>query len=295
MGKASQSKKERRIARSKPDLLQALQEQFRFLARSSAHFDDGDEAEAKNLAVILRKLLHDDGRQCVSVLTQLCERDRLQYIDTAPQVDAKNLMPMCGLAGRQTLPDESGARWLATLDQQPPERTGRMSEFGHWWRSDVTRDARHNLWSRQRLVLVVANEDGGAHVDAALSESYHALARENAMGWRFHPPGDDSGGVPFLNSPVLASIRQIAWELEWTLRLFLWKEIGLSGPQAHRFRPPGPESTDERWLNGHLERMPSVSFRLPISGGPYGRRYRLTHPVNSVITVMKGSDVPESA
>lgn len=296
MGQASRAKKERRVARSRPDLLRAFREQFRFLVRSSAHFDDGDEAEAKNLAVLVRKLLHDQGHG-VSLLTQLGERDRLRYIDTAPPVDPKNLMPMCGLVGQHILPGESGARWLPTLDQQPTERTGRTSGVAVWWRSDVTRDAKGTLWSRERLVLVVANEDGGAHVDPALSESYHALARENAMGWRFHAAGanDDDEGVPFVNSPVLASLRQIAWELEWTLRLFLWKELGLSGPQAHVFRPPDPLPTDERWRSGELDRMPSISFLLPITGGAHGRRYKLTQPINSKITLRRTSAVPESA
>ncbi len=295
MGRASRTKQERRVARSHPDLLLALQEQYRFLVRSANHFDDGDEAEAKNLAVVLRKLLHDDGRRGVSVLTQLGDRERLRYIDTAPPVDPRNLMPMCGLAAQQITDDEAGARWIATLDQQPPERTGRMSPFGTWWRGVVTRDAQTTHWSRERLVLMVANEDGGAHVDPGLSETYHALTRENAMGWRFHATGTDDDGVPFLNGPVLASIRQIAWELEHTLSLFLWKELGLGGPTAHRYRPPDAEPIDERWRKAQLDLMPSISFRTDLSGGPTGRRYKLTHRGNSTVRVRRvAGSVPES-
>lgn len=296
MGHASRRKNERRVARSHPDLLQSLQEQFRFLVRASAHFDEGDEAEAKNLAVVLRKLLHDKG-QSVSLLTQLHERERLRYIDTAPPVDPKNLLPMCGLAAQQILPDETGAWWLATLEQQPPQRTGRMSPFPAWWRNEVTRDARSTSWSREGLVLVVAEQDGGAHVDPKLDETYHALSRENGMGWRFHPAGadEDDDGVPFLGDPVLASIRQIAWEFEWTLRLFLWKELGLSGPQSHRFRPPDSESADERWRRGELERMPSISFRVTVDGGASGKRLKLTHPPNFQLKIREApTRVPES-
>ena len=204
---------------------------------------------------------------------------------------------MCGLVGHQILADGSGACWLATMDQQPAERTGRMSGFRTWWRTDVTRDARDELWSREGHVIVVANQDGGAHVDPRLDERYHALTRENAMGWRFHRAGagPDNEGLPFLNSPVLASIRQIAWEVEWTLRLFLWKELGLDGPEAHRSRPPDPEQLDDRGQSGQLGQLPSISFRMPISGGPFGRTYKLRHPPGMVVTVRRERpDVAES-
>lgn len=142
---------------------------------------------------------------------------------------------------------------------------------------------------------MVGNEDGGAHVDPGLSETYHALTRENAMGWRFQAAGTDDDGVPFLNGPVLASIRQIAWELEHTPFLFLWKELGLGGPSAHRFRSPDAEPIDARWRSGELDSMPSISFRSTLSGGPTGRRYKLTHPTNSTVRVRRAAgSVPES-
>jgi len=171
-----------------------------------------------------------------------------------------------------------------------------MSGFAEWWRGKVTRDAREALWSREALVLVVANEDGGAHIDPAMSENYHALTRENAMGWRFHAAGTNDDGMPFTNGPVLASIRQIAWELEWTLRLFMWKDLQLDGPQAHKFRPPDSDPTDERWQKGQLELMPSTSFRVTVDGGPNGKRLTLRHPPNFVLSVTPGpSRVPDSA
>lgn len=64
----------------------------------------------------------------------------------------------------------------------------------------------------------MANTDGGAHVDPSLNAAYEALARQNSFGW-FIVASD--GVQPFANTPVLPSIRQVAYELDRTLTTHL--------------------------------------------------------------------------
>jgi hypothetical protein len=64
-------------------------------------------------------------------------------------------------------------------------------------------------------VLAMANTDGGAHVDPSVDRTYARLSRQNSIGWMFHGP---SGPTP-IQGVEFASVRQIAWEVDETLKL----------------------------------------------------------------------------
>jgi hypothetical protein len=282
MGEASRAKTERRIARGSSELRDELQTQFRFLVRSARSYDDGDEAEAKNLAVLLRKFVHDPhpasrSRQ-VSLLEQLKVKNRLVFVDTAPRADLRNLMPQNGLAAQRFLENGGGARWIATLDLQPAERAGHQERFPSWWTDSIMVDGMRVLWNRKQLVLALSDQDGGAHVDSELDAKYFELSRLNGMGWRYHAPGagPDDEGTPMLGNPVWAGVRQIAWELESTLRWQLWKELAL--PQGHPpvFRQPEPTN----YTGVGIDEMASTSFRVDVSGGKTGRRVLFSWPAD---------------
>lgn len=264
VGARSRTNRARRIARSNDDLLNELRDQFRFLVRSGRHYDDGDESEAKNIALRVRVLVHDTG-QSVSLLNRLSVKDRLQFVNTAPPAKAANPLPMAGLAAWTVADDELSARWIATLGQQPPDRWRSGMKFKQWWEQKVTKDASGVLWSRREFVLALANQDGGAHVDD-LDPEYLVLTRRNGMGWRFHPAGTDDAGFPMAGNPVYASVRQVGWELEWTMREHLWRELALQGTDRPPLRLPDEPSEDPRLISGDLSKLPYVSFKSSASG-----------------------------
>jgi hypothetical protein len=78
----------------------------------------------------------------------------------------------------------------------------------------VIEDSAGRHFSRRDLVLAVANKDGGAHVDPQLDDSYVALSRMNSIGFAWIGP---NGVSEPLDSPVPASVRQIAYEVAQTL------------------------------------------------------------------------------
>ena len=63
--------------------------------------------------------------------------------------------------------------------------------------------------SREKLVLWMANTDGGSHVDPAVDRVYARLTRQSSIGWTVVYQG--------IERPLLglehASVRQVAWEL----------------------------------------------------------------------------------
>lgn len=136
-------------------------------------------------------------------------------------------------------PNQLGATWLPTLDawdrrlqerpQLPPDveetlarmraedslrSRGRWLPFAGWWDADVLRDKGGQNFTRADLVRALAKTDGGADVDPGLDEAYHRLSRQSSSGWVIKL--ENGPDVPPL-SPALASVRQVAFEVERSL------------------------------------------------------------------------------
>jgi hypothetical protein len=216
VGRASRAKKERGPRKSREELLETLDESQQFLERSAQAFDDGFEAEAKRIAVTLRVLLHDTG-QSHSLLHQLKVKDRMMFLDTADPIHPRNLAPTPGLVMMKMTAraDGSDGRYVAKLDMS---RTSSLKGFASWWTDPVMKV--DGTWSRKELVLTLANQEGGAHVDPALNDRYVSLARNNGIGFM---TVTEEGEAPFEGSAVAAAVRQIAYEVSLTLRREAWR------------------------------------------------------------------------
>lgn len=196
------------------ELVGHLAAQVGHLERSAIAFDAGTEDEASRLATSIRVLVHDHPRSgSQSVLTQLGIKDSLRYLDTS--LSHRGLRPNhpgwdAGLASMEILPGRGG-RYVAMLDNLPPERV-RQSSFSSWWSKTIYRRVG---FGRKDLVLGLADMDGGAHVDARLEDAYADLTRRNVLGWAY---SDDNGNRPFEGNAAKASVRQITYELLSTLK-----------------------------------------------------------------------------
>jgi len=96
------------------------------------------------------------------------------------------------------------------LDDVPYKR---WLPYRDWWNEIVFVDDRKQSLSRKELILAVANQDGGAHVDPTLSETYARLSRHNSLGWVISTPVQ-ALQIP---NPERAAIRQISHEVLKTL------------------------------------------------------------------------------
>ncbi len=162
---------------------------------------------------MIRVLLHDTGSSR-SLLSQLHLKMTLKYVDTSLEVNANNLLPTGGLTVMRLQSPQAIGDYVAPLDDLAPPRQKPAKQFDAWWNDPILKDGHGSIFSRGKLVLYVANTDGGAHVDPSLNAAYEALARHNSFGWVVSA---SNGPQPFANSPVLPSVRQIAYELDRTL------------------------------------------------------------------------------
>jgi hypothetical protein len=210
-----------------------LHEQRRFLEASAASYDDGNEPEAKRLAVNIRVLVHDHGRS-VSLLTHLGVKDQLGYVDTAIGVPPPGALILhAGLCMCSVTLGAPGAahelRYKPVLSNLSPDREHPPTSFVDWWETPLVTDQEGNRYTRGSIVLSVANQDGGAHVDAQLNAAYELLVARNSLGL------GASDDIEYKNSVALGTVRQVAHELLLSLD-------GLSedpaAPQGVRVREP---------------------------------------------------------
>jgi hypothetical protein len=237
-----------RTPRDADEFEKQLDRQLAFLERSSDLFDQGNYDEAVRLATTIRVLVYDSGGS-TSVLTHLGLRESLQYIDTGVYRDlldpallanAQKLMPDITYArasaediGLVELGDAGGGKvgWYAPLRLRrfgpgtPPDlATKDHSNFGPWWTDPLVESSSGKLFSRFDLIKIMANQDGGAHVDAGLDADYRALSHDSFLSAEHGPdvgnkfPGGD---IPeAVHNVAFASVRQIAFELSTTIKRF---------------------------------------------------------------------------
>lgn len=213
-----------RIPISLGEVEEHLVDQLEFLRKSSSDYDGGETREYKRLALALRVLLHST-RTSQSVVQQL-NWNNLEFFSGSTGVHPDNELPDFGLVAL-TITDKREWKWVPTNlgagDQM------RKVHFEQWWTGPVLKDGKNHEFSRKEIVLSVADQDGGAHVDPTLNEAYHDFSRSNSMsfhagdsGWGsyavFTPPGDTvSQGDIDITEVERAAVRQIAHEALMTL------------------------------------------------------------------------------
>jgi hypothetical protein len=216
-----------KVKQSRQELISHLREQMDFVRASAQGFDAGNEAEAKRLATTLRVLLHNS-KQSHSLLKQVGVQHQLRFLDTS-EIPEKASGPGillyrwdAGLGAVQM--DENGARFIAPLSDDHKKIRG-LQPFRMWWNQPILEDMHRERFTRKEIVLFMANQAGGAHVDPEIQHRFVALTRLNSLGWG---QSRDEEGHPYITvpaglgeepmgNPIPVNIRQITFEVERTV------------------------------------------------------------------------------
>jgi hypothetical protein len=213
-------------ALDRADLLAHLHEQLGFLVTSMTAMEHGNVTEAKRVATALRVLLHDT-RTSHSLFGQLGVKDRLRFADSTDRANFEDRSPMSdGLevvvvfSGGLVSMMVGGLSWLGYGPNSNPPMAHRSFEV--WW-TEPALEAGGVTMSRKKIVLGLANQDGGAHVDATLESAYFNLTRGGAGGY-FGPASPDlelpervDPASLTMANPVPAAVYQIGRELLTTV------------------------------------------------------------------------------
>jgi hypothetical protein len=277
------------------DFVAHYDEQLRFLRREAAAYDDGDEAEAKNLAHRIRMWVHDTGH-VTSLLTHLGLKERMPFRDTAPAEPPAGVIAIgAGLCMFHfTMATPGTIEFRPVLDNLSEDRMHPPACFADWWQRPVLSDTHGNEFSRRDLVLGVAHQDGGAHIDATLAPKYQAISRDNSLGigqedtgpnsvaltitFEGLTPVPDPDAQPPSNSLALASVRQVAHELLTTLEANVTDDAGelrlreeicpipFDEPPAVGRNDPCPCGSGRKMKQCFGRRQPRRQAQLPTTG-----------------------------
>lgn len=226
-----------RVQQTQSDLEKQLSEQFGFLIDYADQYDAGKTHYAKQMATVLRILLHDT-RKSHSLFGQLGLKQARYFYDTArdphdaerqPGFDYRNTHrtgSFTGIIGLMFPP----LRLVPYLDTQGNRQLFGFVTFDEYWNRVILIDADQTDYTRADIVSAVVDTDGGAHVDPSLEEKYYRLTRSCNLGI---VAVKDKTAIPEITNKVaLACVRQIAHEV---IRTFC-----IDYPQREQIVPKGP-------------------------------------------------------
>lgn len=199
------------VAQTHSDLEKQLADQIELLKELAKLYDSGKTVAAKAMSTAVRVLLHDTNKS-TSLLT-LLGRKNIDFFDTNGAEEqswggGKYVGSYHGLVGAST-----DSTYTPYLDEPIPG-CSKNSSFNEYWERVVFVDGKGNLFTRKDIILALANQDGGAHVDPGLSTKYAELSRRNSMGLSASQTGSEQKP---LEGAELAATRQIAHEVIRTL------------------------------------------------------------------------------
>lgn len=181
------------MARSKEDALLKLKEQMDFLLASVSSFYGGQFAESVRIATTIRVLVHET-KNSKPLLSQVrsngLELQISEHIVNAPTGDEVFSFVVGARIGR-------GPEIAPSVDLSSSHRT--MSTIGAWWNRTVfvfPFNGNRVVCSRKKIILTLANKEGGAHVDPEEDADYRRLLTNESLTFRY-------GDVP-LKTPDLA-------------------------------------------------------------------------------------------
>lgn len=212
-----------KIPRTKDELFSELQTQIRFLQNECEQYDSGYLEYSKRIALTLRILLHNT--RCSNSLLHQIEST---FVYNCPDfIDISTTHGSLSGEGNTDFVRSSMCAYELNHDiDSPPvltpkpiifranERYPRRA-FKTWWEDlHITLINKNLFLSRKDVVTLVADQDGGAHVDSEVDERLLLLSRNYANPLKIQIPIEGTMKIYIAQTEQIlaANIRSIAEE-----------------------------------------------------------------------------------
>lgn len=208
------------MKRDTSEIIEHFLEQLKFLNKSCAEFDSGDESEAKRISVTLRNILKDTDKD-TSIL-KLLNKKGIAFLDTSSKAGGISnfiisKMQNCtvtfmniymGLVVKE-ITGINGEYFyhFRPLLIQPTWENKDLMLFDNWYNQIIFSDVDDGI-SRKKLILSIAEQDGGNHFDIKINNQYHKFKQKDSL--KLNVNGQV---ITFENNPAFVSLRQIAREV----------------------------------------------------------------------------------
>lgn len=167
------------MARAKANILEKLREQKGFLHTSLRAFYDGDFAESVRIATIIRVLVHETGSSKALLAQATPSGLELPIFDRAGErTEHEHIF---GFAVSVRL----GSTLAPAMDLGSSHYS--LSSVGAWWNRTVftfpSQFGTQMVYRRKQVVLILANKEGGAHVDENEDPDYRRLLTDSPLSF----------------------------------------------------------------------------------------------------------------
>lgn len=201
-----------KITRPSGELSVKLGQQIELLRLACTNFDNGTEIAGLNIGTTIRVLVHDTHKSH-ALLNQL-GLHTIEFYDTALDKRPKSVYLGLVIKYIGTLKDGVGGPvlYIPVYKSEFHFRNKKWTSFYSWWNQVVFENPDGTSLTRRQLVLGLANQEGGAHIDPEIDKAFDVFRHSYSGGMRI--TGSISGiERPFDNIPVLPSIRQVGYEI----------------------------------------------------------------------------------
>ena len=217
-------KRPTRTQKSQSEIHRNFVHAFESLCLSSQAYDNGFKGEAARLAGIIYIFVYDYGKHTKSLL-KLVDRKTISFKNITIPLNPNNLLGETPLVIVRA--STKGIEYIPILDKGTPQHYQQPDQKFHvWWDTPVLRDDQRREFTRRRLITSMRHGEGGGHVDSHLDEDFSDLMRNNSVQW-FFITGEKAFAPEY--GPPYASVRQIAYEVELTLRAHCADILDLGG------------------------------------------------------------------
>lgn len=173
--------------RSKENLLTRLGEQTDFLLASARGFYEGNFAESLRIAAHLRTLVHESGTSKPLLRQVRSDGLDLQILDNVGETKQP---------GEEVFSFSVGLRVdkPAVFPSVDLESTNyKRCSIGAWWNRQVFAFwsqgqqgiSKWMTYTRRQVILILANKEGGAHVDSEIDHAYAILLTDQPLHFEF--------------------------------------------------------------------------------------------------------------
>lgn len=180
------------MVRPKEKVLAKLKEQMQFLRNSLGKFYEGEFAESVRIATIIRVLVHETGMSKPLLKQALPNGLDLPILDHAAERPGEKAFVRFAVSARM------GPTIAPAVDLGSSHHT--LSTVGAWWNAEVfTFRSLVNtplVYTRKKVVLILANTEGGAHLDPEENPDYARLLTDAPISFSDY-------GIP-VDTPDLA-------------------------------------------------------------------------------------------
>ena len=221
-------KKAYQVDRTPTELLSDLLVQLKFLRQECLHYDAGDWSYGAQIATKLRLSLHQT-KYSDSLLAQITKRFAFSCPDFLSLSTVRGELPNKGrtdfvrspLIQYQMIhqPEVPPVLTVQPLSLESGKRYTRRA-FKTWWDGiDILLIDRQHFLSRKGVVCLLANQEGGAHVQPGMDEKAALLRRRAANSLQIAAPLPDGQTRIYtaeIDQVLAAVVRTIAAETLYT-------------------------------------------------------------------------------